>query len=203
MAARALIVRGKLSAFAAAAGDTILLGKLKIAFYKLYYVKDIKAIANAQIIYDAANDLTPAQRIAAGISDSNITDLFDSITTFKTLPSPDQMRAIKKQLTADLALLFKKSKAILKDSLDGLMYQFHGSEFYAQYNNVRPLHESHRHTVLTAVAVDEEGKDLADVQVLFTSDANNFEDMTDEQGIVKQQISPDKDYKVKFVLPDF
>jgi 2C-methyl-D-erythritol 2,4-cyclodiphosphate synthase len=148
MAEKSLIVRGKLSAHAAATGDTILLKKVKIAFYKLFYLKDTTAIANAQIILDAANDLTPAERTAADISAGDMTALSDSIQTYKEAPSPEQMRAVRKQFSS-------------------------------------------------------EGHDLENVDVLLTSDENTFEEMTDEQGIVKQQISPDIKYKAKFILPDY
>jgi hypothetical protein len=203
MAEKALRVRGKLSAFAAATGDTILLKKMKIAFYKLYYLNDTTAIANAQIILDAANDLTPAQKTDAEITAGDITELTDGIKTFKEVPSPDQMRAIRKQFTSQLNVLVKKANDILVDSLDGLMYQFLGTDFYEQYNNVRPLHESHRHTILAVNAVDEEGHDLSNVGVLLTSDKNNFQDITNPQGIAKQQISPETKYKAKFILPEY
>jgi carboxypeptidase family protein len=206
MADKALTMRGKLSSFAATAGNTILLGKMKIAFSKLFYSKDTTATGFAEIIYDAAFALTPAQKTAAGISDDEVTGLRDSIDGYKALPSPIEMRAIRKALTAKLPVLFKEGNLILTDSLDGLMYQFKLSnpDFYNQYFNGRATFESHRHTTIEGAVVDEEtGEDLSDVSVLITSSADTLEEMTDVQGLYKRQISPDIDYKIKFILPDY
>lgn len=178
---------------------------MKISYSNLFYVKDTSAIANAEIIYDAAVALTPEQKTAAGISDGDITGLRDSIDAFKELPSPAQMRAIRKANNKKLTKLFKEANLILKDSLTGLMFQFKISnpDFFNQYMNGKSILERHRHTTVIFNAVDEEGKDLDHVRVLISSDVESFEDMTDTQGIVKQQISPEVNYSALLKLDEY
>jgi hypothetical protein len=204
MADNAFKIRGKLSAWAALTGNTTLLNLMKISFYKLYFVKDSKAIINAQSIYDQANALTAAQKTEADITDAEITALNDSMVAYNGILSPEQARAMRKEMNEKLNTLFKEATAILTNSLDGLMYQFEGTTFYGQYINCRPLHPSHRHTTLEGVAVDAEtGEDLKDVKVLITSSKDNFEEMTDVQGLYRRQIDPDLNYSVKFILPEY
>jgi uncharacterized protein YktA (UPF0223 family) len=205
MAEKSLTMRGKVSSLAATEGNTILLGKMKISFTKLFYAKDATAIGNAEIIYDAANDLTPEQKTAAGISEDDITGLRESIDTFKELPSPIQMRVIRKANTKKLAQLFKEANLILKNSLNGLMFQFKVSnpDFFNQYMNAKSVLESHRHTTVILNAVDETGKDLDKVQVFISSDDESFQDITNTQGIVKQQISPEINYSALLKLDDY
>ncbi|MEO5572283.1 MAG: carboxypeptidase regulatory-like domain-containing protein [Bacteroidia bacterium] len=206
MAEKALVTRGKAAAFASVTGDTVLFGKLKISFTKLFRRKDTTSIGYAETIYDAAVAMTPAQRIAYEISDQEILELRKAIDTFINLPSPIQMRAVRKQLTALLPELFKEGTAILTDQLDGLMEQYKESnpDFYNQYFNARRTFDSHRHTTIEGIVVDETtGADLQNVQVIITSDDETFQDITDVQAKFKQQISPEVNYKVKFVFPDY
>ncbi|MEO5572612.1 MAG: hypothetical protein ABIT08_17905 [Bacteroidia bacterium] len=133
---------------------------MKISFTKLFYAKDTTAIGNAEIIYDAAEALTPAQKTAAGISAADITGLRVSIDAFKELPSPAQMIKIRKANTQKLNLLFKEANLILKNSLTGLMFQFKESnpDFFNQYMNGKSVLEKHRHTTIILNAVDEPGR---------------------------------------------
>ena len=206
MAGAALVTRGKISAFASVTGDTILLNKMKISLSKLFYRRDDTCIAYAEMIYDAASAMTPAERTAYDISAQELVDLRDAIDTFKNIPSPIQMRAIRKQLTALLPQLFTEGTAILTEVVDGLMEQFKESnpDFYEQYFNARRTYEAHRHTTLLGTAIDQlTGEDLSDVQVIITSDTDTFEESTDVQGSYRQQLSPETNYKVKFALPDY
>jgi hypothetical protein len=206
MADKALVTRGKLSAFAAVTGDAILLEKMKISFSKLFHMKDTACIGNAEMIYNAALELTPAQRTAADISSVEMDDLRSAIDNFKNVPSPIEMRAARKQLTETLSQMFTEGNAFLTDVLDGLMEQFKESnpDFYVRYFNARRTFETHRHTTLQGFTIDETtGEDLSDVQVIITSDEETFEESTDVQGTFKQQISPETNYKVKFVLPQY
>jgi hypothetical protein len=205
MADESLVMRGKISSIAATEGNTLLLGKMKISYTKLFYAKDATAIGYAEIIYDSAVALTPAQKTAAGISDDDITALREKIDAFKELPSPIEMRAIRKANTAKLNVLFKEANLILKNSLTGLMFQFKVSnpDFFNQYMNGKSVFERHRHTTVILNAVDENGADLDKVQVLITSSDQVFEDVTDSQGIVKQQISPEVDYSALLKLDEY
>ena len=67
--------------------------------------------------------------LPSDITADEITALTDAIQTFKELPSPEQMKAIRKQFTSELKALIKKANNIIIDSLDGLMYQLHGTAF--------------------------------------------------------------------------
>jgi len=205
MADESLVMRGKVSSLAATEGNTLLLGKMKISYTKLFYAKDTTAIGYAEIIYDSAVALTPAQKTAAGISDDDITALREKIDVFKELPSPIEMRAIKKANTAKLNVLFKEANLILKNSLTGLMFQFKVSnpDFFNQYMNGKSILERHRHTTVILNAVGENGADLDKVEVIISSGDQVFEDMTDSQGIVKQQISPEVDYSALLKLDEY
>jgi hypothetical protein len=205
MADEALVMRGKVSSIAAVEGDTLLLNKMKISYTKLFYAKDTTAIGNAEIIYNAAVALTPAQKTAAGISDDDITAQRGKIDAFKEVPSPIEMRAVKKANTAKLNVLFKEANLILKNSLTGLMFQFKvlNPDFFNQYMNGKSVFEKHRHTTVILNTIDEEGKDLDKVQVLITSPDQSFEDITDPQGLVKQQISPEVEYSALLKLDEY
>ena len=85
------------------------------------------------------------------------------------------------------------------------MFQFKVSnpDFFNQYMNGKSVLEHHRHTTVILNAVDENGKDLDQVQVLISSDDDSFQDMTDTQGMVKQQISPEVNYSALLKLEEY
>ncbi len=206
MAEKGSTIARKVSGFAADTGNYILLKAMKISFSKLFYAATATSANSAQAIYDAASGMTPAERTTYNISATDLTDLLDAITVFRNLPSPREVVVIRKQLTADLAVMFKDTSLVLSDRMDNLMSNFKLSdpEFYEQYFNARRLVEAHFHTTVEGTTIDETtGADLPNVQVLIVSSTDNFEEMTDVQGKFAQQITPEINYKIKFILPDY
>ncbi len=207
MANKSLLTRGKVSAFAFVTGDTILQGKMKISLWKLYYKKDTTAIANAELIYSSASAMTQAQRTEYDISDQEMLGLRAAIDAFINLPSPQQMKAIRKQLTAELKAQFKEASAQLTESLDGLMHEYQGSDFFEQYQNARRIVDSVRHTTIEGEVLDfTTGADLKNVKVILTSTdgTESFEEMTDVQGKFKRgELNPELDWTAKFEIPGY
>lgn len=206
MANTALVTRGKVCAFASNTGNTILLGLMKISFSKLFHLKDSASIGYADTIYNAAVAMTPAEQTAYDITPAELTNLRKTIDDFSNLPSPIQMRAVRKQLTDLLPVLCKETTASLTEVLDGLMHDYKEThpDFYAQYFNARQLLDSHRHTTLQGSAIDQlTGHDLQNVKVIIASSTGSFEEMTDVQGNFKQQISPEINYSATFILSGY
>jgi hypothetical protein len=206
MAEKGSTIARKVSGFAADTGNFILLKAMKISFSKLFYSAATTSANFAQAIYDAASAMTAPERVTYNITDPDLADLLDAITTFRNLPSPRQMVVIRKQLTTDLAQMFTDTSLVLSDRMDNLMSNFKLSdpEFYEQYFNARRLVEAHFHTTVEGTAIDETtGADLQNVQVLIVSSTESFEEMTDSQGKFAKQITPEINYKVKFILPEY
>lgn len=105
MATKASVVCKKVRAFAADSGDTILFGKMKISFTKLFRRKDTTSICYAELIYDSANAMTPSQRTTYNISDPEMTALRAAIDTFVNIPSPAQVKAIRKTAYSPVAAI--------------------------------------------------------------------------------------------------
>jgi hypothetical protein len=206
MATIASIISKKVRGFAADSGDSILYNQMKISFTRLFRTRDTDSVGFAELIHTAANAMTPEQRTAYKISAADLTLLRNSIDTFKTLPSPADVKAIRKQLTESLPGMFNKTTGVLKNTIDNLIsdYMVSHPDFYGQYFNARRTFESHRHTTVEGTTIDAAtGEDLSNVQVSITSSSGNFQELTDVQGSFKQQIEPEVTYTAKFILPGY
>lgn len=206
MATKGIIICKKVRAYAADTGDTILFGKMKISFTKLFNKKDTESTGFAELIYESANAMSAADKTKYEITAGELTDFRDAIDTFVNVPSPAQAKAIRKQLTEAIPGLFTKTTTVLKEKVDNLMgnFQLSNPDFYAQYFNARRIFESHRHTTLEGAATNKvTGADLPNVQVLITSSTGSFQEMTNVQGKYKKQIEPEINYNVKFIIPGY
>lgn len=206
MANIALDVCKKIRGYASDVGNTTLFNNLRISFTKLFRSPDNDAISYAELIYTAATELSDAEKLKYKVSDADILALRTAITDFQDVPSPEQMKKVKKTFTKDLSLLFDKTTGVLTNKLDNLINEFRVSnpDLYAQYKAGRRTYTSHRHTTIEGDTVDATtGEDLSAVKVLIESPDGTFEDMTNIQGYFKRKIEPEINYKIKFILDEY
>jgi len=207
----AVAISKKIKAYATDKKDAGLKKKMSLRLSQFVHGKANDALLKANLVAGAVKDMTAADKTAYGITAAQTSELSEAITNLEVaLVLPRDKAVVRKTASDKLPKLFSEGEAILRDQLDGLMYNFEGSDFFDDYFNARIVVNQIRHTVIRGNVVDPAGKDLRRVKVQFIgkdklgAEVLKFEEITDKDGnFAKSQLNPELSYDLEFVLPDF
>lgn len=205
MAAAAMIVRGKVAAYAYAIGDLALFSEMKITQSKIKFNKSTSALTLSQAIYDAAVTVPAADKTAYDITPAMLTALQTAIADYTAvMVSPRVVEAERKSQTAAISSSVVYITSILKNEIDGLMQAYDGSTFYSNYKNARRVvEEATLQARVIGTVTAENGAAVEGAKVIMTDGLHTFEDITDENGHYRlRNLNPEL-YMFKVSKPGF
>lgn len=168
MAGKALKIAGALKKYAADIEDSALFEAVNFTESELLYTTDTLVRERCLLIQTKAM-LHAVDLVPEGITAADLTELSTLIVAYETIiGSPSQIKANKKEATANLKVFIKQTDLILKQKIDMLMLQFKdsNSSFYDKYVIDRKVIDlGVQHTRASGVVTDTEGNVVEDAIV--------------------------------------
>ncbi len=195
MADLAISICGKVKAWAKDQGDMVTYNEMHITRSMILNGRSATAKTLCQSIYNKAVGMPSAAKTTYNILAGHLASLAESISTYSESSfSPRTRIAMRKSETDSFKKMFTYCTLTLKESIDNLMENFAGTQFYNDYFNGRkiPTDATEKASLTVRVVSEYDGSPLAGVTVNGTDGVVEFQEVTDSQGRIKRSdIKPE------------
>lgn len=189
MADVAIKICGKVKAWSFAAGDMVIYQEMDITRSMIMNGQSLSAQTLCQSIYGRGFAMPNAAKAAYNVTPDDLLALQAAIDAYaEVVTTPRTAITGRKAETNSFKKMFTDCTITLKYTIDNLMQNFAGTEFFEKYFTARRVAQDATQKANLAVTVlsDYDGSPLVGALVHGTDGVTTFEEMTDTKGKIKR-----------------